>query len=83
MRILSSMIELNVKISNPQDLNILLPLLKRMGLSWEQHSRFDNEEDTSELKRLQQIIAAGGDTSYFGDPLDWQRKERQNRNLPF
>lgn len=77
------MIELNVKISNPQDLQVLLPLLKRMGLSWEQHTHVDQVSDASELKRLQEIIADGGDASYFGDPLDWQRNERQNRTLPF
>lgn len=77
------MIELNIKISNPQDLNVLLPLLKRLGLSWEQRIHFEQKTDDAELKRLQQIIAAGGDTAYFGDPVEWQRKERQERNLPF
>jgi hypothetical protein len=35
------------------------------------------------LKMHQTIIAQGGNASYFGDAADWQRQERQERNLPF
>ena len=77
------MIELNIKISNPQDLKVLLPLLKRLGLSWDQQTRYDSDIDPTKLRQLQELIAAGGDGNSIKNPLEWQRDIRKGRNLPF
>ncbi|MDP5171002.1 MAG: hypothetical protein NWR72_12210 [Bacteroidia bacterium] len=72
------MIELNLKIQNPEDLQILLPLLNRLGVSWTRVS-----EEPKEVDRLKELIARGGDTSYVGDPATWQREVREDRPLPY
>lgn len=82
MRILVMMIELNLKIYNSEDLNTLLPILERMGIHWERNSQ-NTELGEEELKRLYAIIDKGGDTSYMGDALEWQKKQRKDREMPF
>jgi len=37
----------------------------------------------AQLAKYQEIIAAGGDASYFGDAAEWQREQRKERDLPF
>ncbi len=76
------MIELNLKISNLKDLNTLLPILERMGISWERSSQYSDLKE-EELNRLHAIIDRGGDTSYMGDALEWQKRQRKDREMPF
>ncbi|MDX2283191.1 MAG: hypothetical protein NW241_03480 [Bacteroidia bacterium] len=76
------MIELNIRISNPRDLAVLLPLLNRLGLPWEQRPH-PPEAPVRDQEALRQIIAQGGDAAYFGDAGEWQREARTDRQLPF
>lgn len=76
------MIELHIKILNSQDLALLLPLLNRLGLKWEQRA-LPSAQNAQKLESLQRIIAQGGDASYFGDAAAWQQEQREDRSLPF
>jgi hypothetical protein len=78
--------QVTLNIKNPQDLTMLLPLLDRLGISIQEtlptvkkHKRLS----TKTLAYHQAIIDKGGDASYFGDAGEWQREQRQERDLPF
>jgi len=68
------MIELILKIENPNDLQLLLNLTERLGIPVQQKIISTKK---SELERLQSIIDKGVIHSSFGDAADYQRKIRQ------
>ena len=35
-----------------------------------------------EIEEAVRIIRAGGDFSYLGDPVEWQREQRKEREMP-
>ena len=77
-----------LNIPNAQDWSVLLPLLERFGISIQSTlpTIVKNKKKRLNAKTLayhQAIIAKGGDASYFGDAAEWQRHERQDRDLPF
>ena len=80
--------QVTLNIPNPKDWSVLLPLIERLGISI-QTAISPNERpkktrlSAKTLAYHQAIIAEGGDASYFGDAADWQRQERQDRDLPF
>lgn len=76
------MTQIVLTIPDEKDLDMLLPLLSRLGITF---SPANKREETAKrrLAELQKIIMAGGDASYFGDPAEWQRAQRKDRNLPF
>jgi hypothetical protein len=75
-----------LNIDNPQDLTALMPLLERLGISIQIALTPTPKRKRTSVKNLayhQEIIAKGGDASYFGDAGEWQREQRKERNLPF
>jgi hypothetical protein len=75
-----------LNIQNPQDWTMLLPLLERLGISIQSTLPTVKKQKRVSTKTLayhQAIIAKGGDASYFGEAADWQREQRQERDLPF
>lgn len=75
-----------LNIQNPQDWTVLLPLLERLGISIDAILPMPKKQEQPIVKNLayhQAIIAKGGDASYFGDAAEWQREQRQERELPF
>jgi hypothetical protein len=75
-----------LNIDNPQDWTVLLPLLERLGISIQSTLPVPKKNKKRTVKNLayhQAIIAKGGDASYFGDAAEWQREQRQDRDLPF
>ncbi len=75
-----------LNIQNPQDWTMLLPLLERLGISIQTTLPAVKKQKRVSNKTLayhQAIIAQGGDASYFGDAAEWQREQRQERDLPF
>ena len=75
-----------LNIQNPQDWTVLLPLLERLGITIQSTLPVTKRSKKHALKNLayhQAIIANGGDASYFGDAAEWQREQRQERDLPF
>ena len=79
--------QVTLNIKNPQDWAMLLPLLERLGISIQENgTKIDKKQKHMSNKNLQYhqaIIAQGGDASYFGDAAEWQREQRQDRDLPF
>ena len=77
--------QVTLNIQNPQDWTLLLPLLERLGISIQGSLPKVKKQDLSNknLAYHQAIIAKGGDASYFGDAAEWQREQRQERELPF
>jgi hypothetical protein len=78
-------IQVTLNIQNPQDWTLLLPLLERLGISIQEGLPKVKKQNLP-IKNLayhQAIIAKGGDASYFGDAAEWQREQRQERDLPF
>ncbi len=79
--------QVTLNIKNPKDWTMLLPLLERLGISIQENtSQIDKKQkhlSTKNLQYHQDIIAQGGDASYFGDAALWQREQRQERDLPF
>jgi hypothetical protein len=74
------MTQLVLNISNPSDLEALLPLLRRLNIAFFEKGKPKMEENT--LGIAFQVIDAGSDFSALGDPVEWQRTQRQDRELP-
>jgi hypothetical protein len=79
-------------IKNPNEVTLVLqyiqslPSVKIVGpdaLSERLVRKKTRRHTAKSLKALQEIIAKGGDASYFGDAAAWQRNEREDRTLPF
>lgn len=79
--------QVTLDIKNPKDWSLLLPLLERLGISIEADAPLEKTKKqrltAKTLAYHQAIIAKGGDAVYFGDAADWQREQRQDRDLPF
>ena len=78
--------QVTLNIPNLQDWSVLLPLLERFGISIQPITPIVKSKkqrlNAETLAYHQAIIAKGGDASYFGDAAEWQRHERQERDLP-
>ena len=79
--------QVTLDIPNPNDWTMLLPLLQRLDISIQTtssvHKKTKQRLNAQMLAHHQAIIAKGGDASYFGDAAEWQREQRQDRDLPF
>jgi hypothetical protein len=75
------MTKLVLEIPNQHDLDLLLPLLRRLSI------RFSNPTVSTpkegELEEALHIVRQGCDMSSFGDALQYQNETRQERSLPF
>ena len=74
---------IQLEISNPQDAELILSLVKRLNIPFKQAARrvVDKNEREKAIERIQNFKAQS--PSSFGDALEWQRKEREDRALPF
>jgi hypothetical protein len=79
-------------IRNPNELQLVLQYVQLLSSVKVLHSdtvpgktarKKTRRHTAKSLKFHQEIIARGGDGSYFGDASEWQRNERQDRDLPF
>lgn len=73
-------------IKNPQDWAALLPIVEHLGITVQTTLPLPKKNKRLTAKNLayhQAIIAQGGDASYFGDAVEWQKEQRQERDLPF
>lgn len=75
------MTRLVLDIPNKVDLDLLIPLLRRL------HIRFSKIETpvtkAPELAEAIRIVSMGCDMSTFGDALAYQIETRTDRSLPF
>ena len=64
-----------------KDYNFFVTLFDRMGASF-QHDMNTEERQLREDK-ITNTIKRGGDFSYLGDIMEWQKEQRKERDLPF
>ncbi len=76
-----AMTKLVLEIPNQNDLEVLLPLLRRLRIRFSNPKASSLKED--ELEEAIRIIQQGCDMSTFGDALDYQIETRRERSLPF
>ena len=81
--------QLVLEIDRGRDLDVLIPLLERLQIRFiTQNDMADARPNTSKLttaerKDALRIVAAGCDTSNFGDAVAYQKSIRSDRPLPF
>lgn len=68
-------------ISGEKKYQLLLQFLKKLKITWQE--RTINKLSKKDLEYHQKIIDKGGDMSYIGDVMKWQREVRSDRKLPF
>ncbi len=72
-----------LEIPNLQDFDLLLPLLRRLGIRIAKTEVETPKPSESEIEKALRIIRQGCDMSSFGDALQYQIETRQERSLPF
>ena len=74
---------IQLEISDPKDAELILSLVKRLNIPFKQDAKkvAGKSEREKAIERIQNFKAQG--TSSFGDALEWQRTEREDRPLPF
>lgn len=77
------MTRLILEIPNQSDLNMLLPLLRRLGIHITKTEVETPKPSESETEKALRIIRQGCDMSTFGDALQYQMEARKDRSLPF
>jgi len=74
---------LQLEISNPQDAELILNLVRRLNIPFKQtrEKTVAKTEREEAIERIRNFKAT--EPSSFGDALEWQIKEREDRYLPF
>ena len=79
-----------LKIKNPNDWAMLQPLLKRLKIRFIQKNEVSQqsvkepvENPKSVLDKLNALLDAEVDASYYGDPVAFQRDARHETEQPF
>lgn len=74
---------LQLEISNPQDIELILNLARRLNIPFSQtrEKLLVKTEREKAIERIRNFKATA--PSSFGDALEWQIKEREDRYLPF
>ncbi len=65
---------------NDKDLLLIRELADRLRIDYKIQSIPDKDMD---IKKYYEIIDKGVDVSNYGDPSEWQRKVREDRNVNF
>ncbi|SHN28513.1 hypothetical protein [Mucilaginibacter sp. OK098] len=73
--------ELILKTNNESSIAKIIALAKKLNITIEQRGKVVESEKEELGKRILNFKAK--ETSSFGDAVEWQRNERQDRNLPF
>ena len=75
--------ELILKSNNENSIAKIIALAKKLNVTVEQKDKvIENKKEREELKNRILNFQAQGPSS-FGDAAEWQRKEREDRELPF
>ncbi len=75
---------IQLEITNPQDAELILSLVRRLNIPFQQKEKkveVEKSEREKAIERIRNFKASG--PSSFGDALEWQIKEREDRQLPF
>jgi hypothetical protein len=74
--------ELILRTNNESSVAKIIALAKRLNVTVEQHGIVEDKKKREEaIKRV--LDFKGAETSSFGDAVEWQRNERNDRDLPF
>lgn len=76
------MTKIILESQNNSDLLLIKKLAERLKIKYKIQS-VPGEENKEDIKRYYEIIKKGADVSNFGDPSEWQRKIREDRNISF
>jgi hypothetical protein len=74
---------LQLEISNPQDAEMILSLVRRLNIPFNQAPKkaVAKTEREKAIERIRNFKAKTAPS--FGDALEWQIREREDRSLPF
>ncbi len=76
--------QVTLHIKQEADLEILLPLLDRLGITVQENNLFSKKKlSEEEYQKVLQTIQKGVEVSSFGDALEYQKEVRKDRKLPF
>ncbi len=76
--------QITLNIKQDKDLDILLPLLDRLGITiHEDNTHSKKKLSDEEYKEILNRISKGIDVSNYGDPIQWQKETREDRKLPY
>lgn len=75
------MSQLLIEVDTPENENLLLQLLPKLGSRVVDREASNPESGQSPVDVLKRIAARGGASS-FGDASEWQRETREDRVLP-
>ncbi len=75
------MTNLTIQVQNQKDLEVLIPLLERLNIQYVSFSGKEPSENGLE-EHFQVIEETRLESSSFGDPIEWQREQREDRQLP-
>ncbi len=73
--------ELVLKSNNEQSIAKIIALAKKLDVTIEKKNLRIDKEDKAIKERILNFKAAS--PSSFGDAVDWQKEQREDRNLPF
>lgn len=74
--------ELILKTNNENSIAKIIALAKKLNVTVEQRTIVENKKEREEIiKRI--LNYKSTEPSSFGDAVEWQRDERNDRGLPF
>jgi len=75
--------ELILKSNNENSIAKIIALAKKLNVTVEERTRMvENKAEREELKK-RILHYKAEEPSSFGDAAEWERKEREERDLPF
>ncbi len=74
---------LQLEITNPEDAELILGLARRLNIPFKRTEKKAVEKTEREKRRERILNFKAKGPSSFGDALEWQIKEREDRPLPF
>ncbi|MCE7922646.1 MAG: hypothetical protein DYG98_06295 [Haliscomenobacteraceae bacterium CHB4] len=75
------MTEITLKIKRPEDLELVMQLVKRLRIPYSKNVEQKKRSASDLQETINFILAYQNDTPSFGDALEWQRQEREDRDL--
>lgn len=75
------MTELTLKIKRPEDLELVMQLAKRLSIPYSKNVGQKSDPESDLQEKIKFILAYQNENPSFGDALEWQRQEREDRDL--
>ncbi|HEY4324941.1 MAG TPA: hypothetical protein VGN20_13180 [Mucilaginibacter sp.] len=75
--------ELILKTNNKNSIAEIIALAKKLNVTIEQRNKLIEDKNAREELKERILNFNATTPSSFGDPAEWQRSEREDRELPF